>query len=301
VGGVAAPEKLRLTAYVLLGDPHYLAASIASYYAYVSRIVACHDADGLSWSGEPLDLDTCLAEVRAADPAGKVDVVTGHFSAPDRPLLESDTRQRQVALDAASDNADWVLQLDTDEVALDAGRLVAAVSTAATRGYAAVDYPSRWLFARRSAHRYVELSSRWGRPAMTYPGPLAVRAGTHLTLARQQGAARYRLDVCARSTDPAQPASVVHEVVPLSQAVLHFSWVRPREEMLRKSRVSSHARDFDWAAALDRWERSARHPWLYALGNPIRRYDALPGRWLRPTTLPVDPPMLAHQQPPAPL
>lgn len=112
---------MRLHAYVLAGDPAWATESLTSYYPLVDRVVVSFDRGHLSWSGRPMPVEAAIANLRLADPDGKIVLAPGNYSDPSRPFLDSETDQRQAALDAASEGADWVLQLDTDEIALDAG------------------------------------------------------------------------------------------------------------------------------------------------------------------------------------
>ena len=45
---------MRVTAYVLIADPNFLAASLGSYYRWVDRIVLSYDRTATSWTGTPL-------------------------------------------------------------------------------------------------------------------------------------------------------------------------------------------------------------------------------------------------------
>jgi hypothetical protein len=218
---------MRLTAYVLVADPSFLGASLRAYYDHVDRIVLSYDASSTSWTGTPLPVDECLALVKELDTEGKCEHAPGAYARPGTAPLDAETYQRQEALDVASRDADWVLQLDTDEVMLRPESFLASLRRAAGAGATALDYPSRWLYARVAPGRYLEASRRSGRPAASYPGPLAVRAGTRLVHARQAEGPHYRVDLGPWNTDPAHPRDViVHEVVGPQDAVLHFSWVR---------------------------------------------------------------------------
>ena len=276
---------LRLNAYVLAADPAYLAASVASYLEIVDRVVVSFDRRHLGWGGRPVPVDSCLAELATLGADDKLDLRPGDFSHPELPPMVCETRQRQVALDQASESADWVLQLDSDEIAARPSALGAVIGRADASGAVGLDFPSRWLYAATTRGRHLEHSSRWWGPAASYPGPLAVRAGVRLRFARQVDGRLYRCDVRGRNTDPWRAADTpVHEVVPLGAAVLHYSWVRTDEEMAEKARVSGHRDDLDWDRQLAEWRRRRRHPLLTVAGTPLRRRD--PHGWLRRTRVP---------------
>lgn len=260
-----------VSAYVLLADPSYLAESLAAYYPHVDRIVLSYDARGLSWTGTPLPVEQCLAIARALDVEGKCVEAPGRFARPDVDPLDNDTHQRQAALDLASEGAQWVLQLDTDEVMLKPGRFFGALRNADAAGAGGLDFPARWLYSRVAPGRYLEQTDRLWRRVASYPGPLAVRAGTRLKLARQADVPLYRVDLRGRNTDPWHPADApVHEVIAADEAVLHFSWVRRPDAIQRKFGWSGHTAEMKPPAVYRRWEWRTRHPLLTVATTPLR-------------------------------
>jgi hypothetical protein len=279
---------VRVNAYVMAADPVFLAASVHSYYDGVGRIVVSYDENRLSWSGEPIPVGDCLAELSQIDRDSKLDFSPGRYSHPELPPLDCETRQRQAALDSASKDAEWVLQLDSDEVIPDFGAFSEMVLRADRSGADALEFPSRWLYARTGERRYLEVSSRWWRAAAGYPGPLAVRAGTRLRLARQCEGSIFRVDFRRQSTDPWHPRDApVHATVPVDDGVLHFSWVRSGEQMERKAATSGHRDDFNWQARLRRWRFHQRHPLIAVALTPLRRKRH--PTWLRRASVPIDP------------
>jgi len=265
---------MRRTAYVLAADPAYATASIRAYYPVVDRIVVSYDRDHTSWAGGPLPVADCLAAIASVDVDGKCVLAPGAYARPGEPPLESETIQRQKALDQASDGADWVLTLDTDEVIPRLEPFLGALDRADAAGARALHYPSRWLYARVGPGRYLESSTRFGRARAHYPGPLAVAAGTLLEHCRQTDAPHYRVDVRPWNTDPHHPRdAVVHEVVAERDAVLHFSWVRDDATMRAKFAWSGHADQYAAPAVYRRWAWRSRHPRLAAAGSLLRSED----------------------------
>lgn len=282
---------MRINAYVLAADPAYLATSVSSYYSLVDRIVVSFDRDHVGWTGQPIPVSDCFKQLALVDPEGKLDYRPGSYCAPARHLLEADTAQRQDALDAASEGADWVVQLDGDEVMADPGVFADMLSRAAAASSGALDYPSRWIHGRAVDGQWLELSTRYWRSSASYPGPLAVVAGTRLKLARQADASLFRVDFRRRNTDPWHSPSVpVHAVISVDAAVLHFSWAREEEDLRAKARVSSHSNDFDWDDAIRRWKWRLHHPRLAVLSTPLRSRGGLGSNaWLRRTRLTIEP------------
>lgn len=276
----------RLAAYVLLADPSFLVESISAYYPYVSRIILSYDETSTSWTGTALPVDQCRQLVRALDRDRKCIEMPGRFARLEQLPLANDTFQRQTALDAASDGADWVLQLDTDEVMLRPEIFFAALQRADAAGAGGLDFPSRWLYTRARNGRYLESSTRFWRHAASYPGPLAVRAGTSLRLARQADVPLYRVDFSRRNTDPWHPADAhVDEVVQPDEAVLHFSWVRDPAVIRRKFRWSGHAIEMKPPRVYRDWGRRTKYPSLTAASTPLRRR----GAWYRLSSIPEPP------------
>jgi hypothetical protein len=266
-----------LNAYVLAGDPAWIEQSIGSYYEHVSRIVVSYDESGRSWSGAPLSVDESLRRIAAVDPDGKVVLLPGdHVGTNGEHPLIAETRQRQRALDVAAEDADWVLQLDTDEIVPSMDTVLSHAEAAASRGAKALDFPSRTFYARARNGRFLEYSTRWWATQTGFPGPIAVAANTRLTHARQAAdAPLYRVDISPWNRDPAHGRGArVHAVVPREQAILHLSWVRTEQQMREKSVVSGHAGARDWTTELHHWRRRSAHPRRTIALTPFRRIES---------------------------
>jgi len=283
-------RHLRIGAYVLLADPAFLAQSIRSYYDLVDRIVVLYDEAGLSWSRQPLVLEPLLSVVEEVDVDGKVVLVPGDFHSSDAELLVIETAERNVGIATFGQEVDWVLQIDTDEVLGNPPRFLESLVRADEAGKDALDYPARWLYGHVGGDRYLERCRRlWGITA-GYPGPVAVRAGTTLTLARQCKVPTWHVDFGPRNTDPAHSRDTrVDEQVRAEDTIWHFSWIRSETDMRAKSLTSGHAHEIDWHREIDRWVSRCRHPHLTTLLTPMRRSPDVVGAptWLRSTRVPV--------------
>ncbi|WP_404443962.1 hypothetical protein LG315_10895 [Microbacterium marinum] len=271
----------------MLADPSYLEASLRAYYGSVERIVLSYDETGTSWTGTPLPVRQCLEIARTIDVDRKCVEVPGRFARPGADPLESETIQRQHALDAASSFGKWVLQLDTDEVMLSADTFFASLRAADGADAGGLDFPARWLYTRVGTRRYLEQTDRFWRRAASYPGPLAVRAGTRLKLARQADVQLFRVDFRRTNTDPWHPADAqVDTVIPADESVVHFSWVRQPEVIRRKFRWSGHTEDMKPPQVYRRWEWRTRHPRVTVALTPLR---ARSRAWYRLSTIPEPP------------
>ncbi len=288
-GSPRRPTSLRLGAYLLLGDPAFLEQSIRSIYAIAERIVVVYDEAGLSWTNRPLPIQHCLEVVDRMDTDGKVIRLPGNFHDTGLLPLEAETLERNAGIAALGHEVDWVVQIDTDEVLGDPDRFVGAIARAHSEGKSALDYPARWLYGHVGGHIYLERCRRtWGISA-GYPGPVAVKAGTTLRLARQCDVPIWRVDFRRRNTDPAHPRDArVDESVRPDEGIWHFSWVRSETEMRNKAASSGHVDEVNWGKEIDRWLGRCRHPRLTTLLTPVRRPPAIVGAptWLRTARVP---------------
>src|SRR5437763_17068175 len=103
---------MRLKAYILAADPNWIEASVLSYYDHVDEIVVSYDDSGIGWSGHPIPVDECLRRLRAIDERKKFRFVGGSYFRPGHSPMANDTNQRQCAIDAIGDSADWIIELD---------------------------------------------------------------------------------------------------------------------------------------------------------------------------------------------
>jgi hypothetical protein len=285
---------LRLGAYLLIGDPAFLEQSLRSLYAITDRIVVVFDQDGLSWTKRPLPVEDCLSVVERLDIDGKVTRLPGNFHDTGLPPLEAETVERNAGIAELGRTVDWVVQIDTDEVLGNPTRFVDSIGRAESAGRSGLDYPARWLYGHVGGRTYLERCRRTWGIAAGYPGPVVVRAGTTLGLARQCDVPLWRVDFRARNTDPFHPQDVaVDERVDPADAIWHFSWVRSEAQMRAKSGSSGHVDDLDWGREIDRWLARCRHPHLTTLFTPLRGSPTISGAptWLRSVRVPT--PVLA--------
>ncbi len=285
----ATPTPLRLGAYILLGDPAHFEQSVRTIYAIAEPIVAVYDEAGLSWSGRPLQIERCLSEVDRIDEEGKVVLLPGNFHDTGLAPLEAETLERNAGISALGEGVDWIVQIDTDEVLGSPARFVEAIGRAQSEGMSALDYPARWLYGHVKGYTYLERCRRMWGIAAGYPGPMAVKAGTTLEMARQCNVPTWRVDFRRRNTDPAHPRGArVDERIGPDEGIWHFSWVRSEAEMRRKAGTSGHADEVDWEREIDRWIERCRHPLLTTLLTPVRRPPAIVGAptWLRTARVP---------------
>jgi hypothetical protein len=277
---------MRLAAYILAADPTWIEKSLAAYYDKVDEILVSYDEAGIGWSGAPVRSEDSLARLRAVDVAAKLRFVGGdHHSLPTAPANEM--RQRQSCLDDLAPTADWVLQIDTDEVVPDIDAVIAALEYADTLGLRAVEWPMRVLFRRMSSRVYLVVTEESGRDHVEYPGPIAVRSGIVFRDARQGDGPFLRpvVDGDDSSLQLTRPPAVGEDrsfTIRAEQAILHNSWGRSPAVVRRKVRAWGHNDGWrtwrhyllTWLPAryLWRWQRDV-HPFSEGLWPRLAKVE----------------------------
>ena len=279
---------MRLSAYILAADPAWIEASVLSYYDMVNKIIVSYDENSRSWTGTPIPVEECLSRLRAIDRDNKMVYSPGHYARLDHLPMENDTHQRQCALDEAGEDADWVLQLDTDEVLPDSEIFQRMIDVCESSGHTALEWPMRVLFRRTFSGRYLEVCGPDGNPRYEYPGPAAIRARGRLRDARRciGPFARAVFPGDVASLQIACPLEAGETRLPIptgAQAILHNSWARDPRSIARKVGAWSHAAGWRsrayyyliWLPAPATW-RALRdfHPFARGLWPRLRQVPA---------------------------
>ena len=267
---------MKLKAYILAADPNWIEASVLSYYNYVDEIIVSYDRSGLGWTGRPIPVEECLSRLRAIDKESKFRFLGGDFYRPEFSPMDNDTHQRQTAIDAIGESADWIIELDTDEILPNAEFFTERLAEV-PKDKVVVEWPMRVFFQRTASDRFLEVTTFLRQQLTEYPGPVATRPGVKLNCARRASASpHWRFDIRHKSFDAnLRSWYVADAVIPKSEAILHFSWVRSEADILRKVQGWGHADDFDgenyinnvWKAAPRKW------PFIYNF-HPV-----LPRQW----------------------
>ena len=272
-----------LSAYVLAADPTWLEYSVRAYYPHVEKIIVSYDMGGLGWTGAPIPVDECLSRLKAIDGDRKMRFVPGTFSRRDMAPMENDTFQRNTALQLASEKADWVLQLDTDEWIPHVKPLLDAITKAENEGLPAVEWPMRVLYRMLADGRFLEVCAGGGLDHFEYIAPIAVRAGTRLVHSRRTEGGFLRAVVKGDNRSlqllrPCQQGEVRQEALESQHAIVHNSWAREPYEVARKLRSWSHASLRAWMYFGTTWLPSAwfwrvmtdLHPFFGAVWPALR-------------------------------
>lgn len=286
-GGVEARHsgvegtRRRLGAYILPGDPVWLASSLARYYPLLDMLVVVAPRDGRGWTGRPLPVAQCLEIVRRIDTCGIATVVEGHWEDREAPM-RADTAQRQAGIDALGSAVDWVLQIDNDEILPDPAILELMLHEAEHRSLDAVEWPMRVLYRKLSNGDYLEVCAGDGLPRYDYPGPIAVRSGATTIDARRCVGSFLRPTVIDddRSLQLLQPplpdetrlACLAH-----ADAIVHNSWGREPVAVHQKIRSWGHAAGL--SGELYYWVKWRPAPWLWRLMRDFHPFAR--GLWPR--------------------
>jgi hypothetical protein len=248
----------RINAYVLAADPTWIERSVNAYYSFVDRIVVSYDRNSLGWTGAPVPVEECLTRLSVLDVDRKMRFFSGDFSSAVKDPMENDTFQRGVALAHASDGADWVLQIDTDEFLPVPQALLDSIESADKLGVGGVEWPMRVLYRAMGPAEALEVCAPDGEDHFEYIAPIAVRSGTALIHSRRTGKSTLRAVVRGDSRSlqlrrRPEKGEVREERLHSSEAIVHNSWARSPVEMMRKLASWSHSGPAAWSHFLLRW------------------------------------------------
>lgn len=249
---------LSINAYILAADPTWLERSVGAYYSRVTKIIVSYDRRSRGWTGAWIPVQECLQRLRRLDALGKMVFVEGDFSAEVADPMLNDTRQRNEALALASVDADWVLQLDTDEWIPDMDSLIRVLEQCTDLDCLGVEWPMRVLFRSIGKNKALEVCAHGGRDHYEYIAPIVIRAGTQLVHSRRAEGKFLRATVSGDNQsvqilrEPA-PSEVRLECLRPQDVILHNSWARPPHMLRRKLSSWSHSCIKVWWYYLTKW------------------------------------------------
>jgi hypothetical protein len=254
---------MKIHAYILASDPNWIEASLLSYYDLVDKVVVCYDKNGLSWYGNQAKTLQSVSRIKQIDVHGKCVYLAGDYAklGSSLNLLEKDSMQRRDAYNEARVGADWVLQLDSDEVVSDRATFLEALHDASTSGAMQIYYPFRWVYLRSLLGHYIEYGSSKLGSRVTYHGPIAVRGDAMHQEARRVIGPVHLVRIDDGVTSPYLESIMSGDfgrVVSSSNttyenSICHLSWVRRPSLIVRKLRNFGHAYDRDWNTQILKW------------------------------------------------
>jgi hypothetical protein len=238
-------------------DVQLLPEVIGSYYAIADEILLGLDKDRIAWSGRPfaLDLPALKARLAAQDPGAKIRWVEEDFHSAGGPM-ECDTAERN-HLSTLCKPGNWVMQIDADEVLLNASELKA------------------WMDAQPAAP--MRVIAYWITVYKRLPDALLVVDDPTFQVMQVGGWERgaYFAPRLTREPDRMAPLKL-----------LHYSYGRSEAELEQKLGNWGHAREVDVDAFLRRWRsvdaaNYAQQRDLHPVWGPT---------WPRLRLLPLSPP-----------
>jgi hypothetical protein len=153
----------------------------------------------------------------------------------------------------------------------------AELDYASSNNFDSLYFPSIYVYQLISRNMGLESCRRWGKRIPGYPGPLCVRAGSDLYLARRSRGNPYHV-ACRRSFNTViEPhATVSGNTVNQSDCVVHITKGRTPKYMAQKFKTWSHAKDRDYSLDMKYWEMVRTYPWLFLYAShfiPRNRLD----------------------------
>ncbi len=210
-------------------DYAYAPTAIAQMYDRADRITLAVDKERRTWAGGTFEIDPGFFDrVKAMDPDGKIDILEGDFYDSGLTPMENDIRERNMLLrHMDTGEPKWYLQVDADEYFVDFGRFVDFLHATERR----------------------------------FKGKLLVWC-EWVTLFRQDQSGFFYIDSTRKEHVPIAISSPCYTSCRLNcksvniytnHLVLHQSWARSEDEVLKKLNNWSHKNDFDTAVFFNLW------------------------------------------------
>lgn len=273
------------SAYLLAADPSWITYSVSSYYDFVDEIIVSFDVNKVGWSGVPVSTDVCLGLLKSLDKRNKMKFVGDSFYKPELSNREQEIFQRQHAVAACSSKAEWIINLDSDEVIPKPESFFNHLSKQVDKDVKSINWPFRVIFQHLNGSVYLEVCDIDRKsPTVEFPGSIAVRKDVIFDYGRTSLQKQKIFHV----TDRPWIKRLIRwrsprTIIPMDEAILHFSWVRSVDQMWEKVRSWGHREDFDT-------ENYVKNIWQNSVGNweHMQNFHPLNPNWwpaLRPINL----------------
>lgn len=216
-------------------DYRYAFAAIKAYYPIADEILLGLDNERITWSGKPFDFDAAEFErfLAIIDTRKIVTICEGNFHRFEKPI-DNDTAERN-ALSLMAQPGNWILQIDSDEVLLNAPEF---------KKYLEETNPEDKLVIARLLNVFKTFPSPEGDKILLIEPPRECAfVGTKL-----QG--NYHI-VRYTGQDGANSPGIF----------LHFCWGRTPAELRQKCENWGHSQDFDVEKYLAFWDSITLDNW----------------------------------------
>jgi hypothetical protein len=217
--------------YLLSYDYQYIFNSLKLVYDFADKIVLCYDKDGKTWAGNDVSIPhSFFEEIRKIDIKNKISFYADSFYMENIPPMSLETRQRNMLAEKLGKGG-WHIQIDSDEYPIDFKELTS--------------------FLRK--HKYL-----LKKPEKT-PVNFFVK---FITLFKQTEDGFFVIspytEPCFLITNQPNyknarfPKNALH--IDLDSYIIHQSWARDEEEILKKITNWGHKNDFDTKKFFDFWK-----------------------------------------------
>ena len=217
--------------YLLSYDYQYIFNSLKLVYDFADKIVLCYDKDGKTWAGNDVSIPhSFFEEIRKIDIKNKISFYADSFYMENTPPMSLETRQRNMLAEKLGKGG-WHIQIDSDEYPIDFKELTS--------------------FLRK--HKYL-----LKKPEKT-PVNFFVK---FITLFKQTEDGFFVIspytEPCFLITNQPNyknarfPKNALH--IDLDSYIIHQSWARDEEEILKKITNWGHKNDFDTKKFFDFWK-----------------------------------------------
>ena len=217
--------------YLLSYDYQYIFNSLKLVYDFADKIVLCYDKDGKTWAGNNVSIPhSFFEEIKKIDIKNKISFYAESFHIENTPPMSLETRQRNMLAEKLGKGG-WHIQIDSDEYP--------------------VDFKELTSFLRK--HKYLLKN-----PEKT-PVNFFVK---FITLFKQTEKGFFVIspytEPCFLITNQPNyknarfPKNDSHII--LDSYIIHQSWARDEEEILKKITNWGHKNDFDTKKFFDFWK-----------------------------------------------
>jgi len=205
-------------------DYKYAFLAIKSYYSIADEILLAIDKDRISWSNSRYEFDEIEfnTEIQKIDCDKKIKIIQENFHKYPTPL-QNDTQERNF-ISALCKKDNYIIAIDSDEVLLNPIEFKTWFES--NNDIFLFDIECTWLTVYKIFDDQV---------LVTFPNDTA-SIGTNLR-------SMYKTCRITKNKKKLSPLKIIH-----------YSWGRSKEDLLKKLNNWTHSRDFDVNIAIDNWE-----------------------------------------------
>lgn len=220
--------------FLISYDYKYIEYSLPRIYSYADYIVFAIDKDRKTWSGEEFEIpDSFFEDIKNYDTEKKVHIYEDSFYIPALSPIECDTRERNM-LAKFMGKGGWHLQIDSDEYFLNFEEVVSYIRSLDISCEAQIF--AKWItMYKKENNEYFLINTNENFPFCTNkPDYITARLSNS------------------------------ENDIYTDFKVLHQSWARDDQEIIKKISNWGHSTDFDTKAYYNFWKAINKHTYKYA-------------------------------------